>query len=249
MSGLKRWASLFFKVLSSFNTARLFLGNVMGTPPAGKQPEKLKEIKRMFTGLVEETGRVISLREDREAWTLWLEANAILEGLKIGDSVACNGCCLTVVEIQPGRLKFELLEETLRLTNFHALKENALINLERSLPADGRLGGHFVSGHVDAVGTVRRIEPMGKNVFLQVAVPPEFLRYVVYKGSITVDGISLTVAEVNEDSLSVWLIPHTLEVTNLREKKAGDLVNLEFDLLAKYVEKLLSKNRESIPEA
>ncbi len=195
----------------------------------------------MFTGLVEETGKVLSLKEEAEAWVLWLEASIILEGLKPGDSVACNGCCLTVVGIEPGRLKFELLEETLRLTGFHALKENSLVNLERSLPADGRLGGHFVSGHVDAVGKVRLIESRGKNVYLQIAVAPEFLRYVVYKGSITIDGISLTVAEVDEESLSVWLIPHTLEVTNLQERQAGDPVNLEFDLLAKYVEKLMSK--------
>lgn len=194
----------------------------------------------MFTGLVEETGRVVSFAPAQNAWVLQLAAQVVSAGVALGDSVAVNGCCLTVTRFDAGHLWFELLEETRRLTNFSELKPGATVNLERSLKADARLGGHFVSGHIDALGRVEVFEARGKDHYLRVAMPAGSGRYLVHKGSIAVDGISLTVAEVAGDSFAVWLIPHTLAATNLREKQAGSGVNLEFDLLAKYVEKLMA---------
>ncbi|MDQ5977844.1 MAG: Riboflavin synthase [Verrucomicrobiota bacterium] len=193
----------------------------------------------MFTGLVEETGQVVSFAPAQNAWSLQLAAQVVPADVAVGDSVAVNGCCLTVVRYDAGHLWFELLEESRRLTNFKELKPGSLVNLERSLKPESRLGGHFVSGHVDAVGRVEVFEPRGKDHYLRVAAPAGFGRYLVSKGSIAVDGISLTVAEVAGDSFAVWLIPHTLAATNLREKQADSGVNLEFDLLAKYVEKLM----------
>lgn len=193
----------------------------------------------MFTGLVEETGKVVSFAPAQNAWSLQLAAQVVPADVAVGDSVAVNGCCLTVVRFAAGHLWFELLEESRRLTNFNELKPGSLVNLERSLKPESRLGGHFVSGHVDALGRVEVFEPRGKDHYLRVAAPAGFGRYLVSKGSIAVDGISLTVAEVTGDSFAVWLIPHTLAATNLSEKQAGSGVNLEFDLLAKYVEKLM----------
>jgi riboflavin synthase len=194
----------------------------------------------MFTGLVEEVGRVTSFAPAQKAWGLQLAAQVVPADVAVGDSVAVNGCCLTVTRREAGQLWFELLEETRRLTNFGELKPGSLVNLERSLKPESRLGGHFVSGHIDVQGRVEVFEGRGKDHYLRIAAPAGWGRYLVYKGSIAVDGISLTVAEVEGDSFAVWLIPHTLAATNLREKQAGSGVNLEFDLLAKYVEKLMS---------
>lgn len=202
----------------------------------------------MFTGIVEGVGKVVSFEEKKAAWLLKLQApEFIAESLSDGDSLACNGCCLTLVGRDGNELSFELLEETIRLTSFEGVKSGSLINLERPLAANARLGGHFVTGHVDTRSKVEVFEQRGKNVYLKVAVPEEFTNYVVYKGSVAIDGISLTIAEAHKDSLAVWLIPHTLEVTNLSECKAGKLVDLEFDILAKYVEKIATGNREKSP--
>jgi riboflavin synthase len=192
----------------------------------------------MFTGIIEETGRVVAFTEGADSWRLQVAAQLVPTDVQPGDSVAVNGCCLTVTKFDAGNLWFDVLAETRRLTNFSQLAPGALVNLERSLRADARLGGHFVSGHIDAPGRVEVFEARGKDHYLKVQAPAGFARYLVYKGSIAIDGISLTVAEVTDDSFAVWLIPHTLAATNLRSKKAGDAVNLEFDLLAKYVEKL-----------
>jgi len=192
----------------------------------------------MFTGIIEETGRVAAFVPGTDSWQLQIAAPLLPAGVKLGDSVAVNGCCLTVVRFDSTHLWFDVLEETRRLTNFALLAPGALVNLERSLRADSRLGGHFVSGHVDTLGRVAGFEPRGKDHYLQVAVPAGFSHYLVSKGSVAVDGVSLTVAEVAGDSFAVWLIPHTLAGTNLRGKKTGDRLNLEFDLLAKYVEKI-----------
>jgi len=192
----------------------------------------------MFTGIVEETGRVASFRAQAAAWRLQIEAGATLAGVVPGDSIAVNGCCLTVVQTDERHFYFDVLEETRRLTSFAALQPGAAVNLERSLSFNGKVGGHFVTGHVDAQGRIEIFEPRGRDHYLKVRVPGGFARYLVYKGSVAIDGISLTVAEVEGDSFAVWLIPHTLAATNLREHSAGDGVNLEFDLLAKYVEKL-----------
>ncbi|WOO43287.1 riboflavin synthase [Rubellicoccus peritrichatus] len=195
----------------------------------------------MFTGLVEETGKVVAFEEGANSWKLTLEATLVLGDLAIGDSLACNGCCLTVTEIHGNHLVFDLLDETVRLTSFHRYGVGDLINLERSLAVGARMGGHFVSGHVDTKGQVEVFEERGKSTYLKVQSPSEFLKYLAYKGSITIDGISLTVAEVHEDGFSVWLIPHTIAVTNLHQRQVKDPVNLEFDLLAKYVERIVQK--------
>lgn len=192
----------------------------------------------MFTGIIEEVGQVVAFTQAKDAWSLQISARLVPADVALGDSVAVNGCCLTVTRFDAGHLWFDVLEETRRLTNFNELKPGSAVNLERSLKPDSRMGGHFVTGHIDALGRVEVFEPRGKDHYLRVRTPAGFGRYLVSKGSVAIDGISLTVAEVEGDSLAVWLIPHTLAATNLREKKAGSGVNLEFDLLAKYVEKL-----------
>ena len=192
----------------------------------------------MFTGIIEEVGQVVTFAPAKDAWSLQLSAKVVPADLAVGDSVAVNGCCLTVTRFDAGHLWFDLLEETRRLTNFSELQPGSAVNLERSLKPESRLGGHFVSGHIDALGRVEVFEPRGKDHYLRVSAPAGLGRYLVSKGSIAIDGISLTVAEVAGDSCAVWLIPHTLAATNLREKRTGSGVNLEFDLLAKYVEKL-----------
>lgn len=194
----------------------------------------------MFTGIVEETGRVVSFTRGEAAWRLVVEASAVLTGTALGDSIAVNGCCLTVVANDSGRLHFDLLEETCRLTNLPAAVAGSRVNLERSLRADSRMGGHFVSGHVDGRGKILTFEPRGADRYLRVQCPAAFRNLLVPKGSISIDGVSLTVVEVQDDWFSIWLIPHTLEVTNLGGRCAGDEVNLEFDLLAKYVDRLLA---------
>ncbi|MDI1337892.1 MAG: riboflavin synthase [Lacunisphaera sp.] len=195
----------------------------------------------MFTGIIEETGRVASFQPAADAWQLQLAAKVVTGDVALGDSIAVNGCCLTVTKFAAGHLWFDVLEETRRLTSFAQLAPGSAVNLERSLRADSRLGGHFVSGHIDAPGRIEVFEPRGKDHYMRVQVPAGQGRYLVYKGSVAIDGISLTVAEAAGDSFVVWLIPHTLAVTNLGEKKVNDTVNLEFDLLAKYIEKLAAR--------
>jgi riboflavin synthase len=167
----------------------------------------------------------------------------VLEGTAQGDSVAVNGCCLTAVGLDGGAITFDVLEETRRLTNFRSLAPGAPVNLERSMRTDGRLGGHFVTGHIDGTGLIEAFGPRGADHWLRVRGPSGCGRLLIHKGSIAVDGISLTVAEVDGDAFAVWIIPHTVEVTNLRASRAGDAVNLEFDMIGKYVEKLLESRR------
>jgi len=194
----------------------------------------------MFSGIVEEAGKVVSFQAGEAAWRLVVAADRAGEGLAVGDSLAVNGCCLTVAEASPGRFSFDVLEETRRLTNFSRLRAGAAVNLERSLRFDGRVGGHFVTGHIDGVGRILELERRGQDIFLKIRAPEGGGRHLVHKGSIAVDGISLTLAEVEDDDFAVWIIPHTIEVTNLRESRVGDLVNLEYDMLGKFVEKLLA---------
>jgi riboflavin synthase len=194
----------------------------------------------MFTGIVEETGTVAAFTQGAEAWRLQINASVALAGVAAGDSVAVNGCCLTVAAFDARSLSFDVLEETRRLTNFSRLDHGAAVNLERSLRFDGKVGGHFVTGHIDGLGTVEVFEARGKDHYLRVRASAGSGRYLVHKGSIAIDGISLTVAEVSGDTFAVWLIPHTLAVTNLSAQRVGGAVNLEFDLLGKYVEKLLA---------
>jgi len=195
----------------------------------------------MFTGIVEERGEVVRLVEHAKGVRFEVRAAFVSAagGVAIGDSIAVNGCCLTVTAIRDGALEFDLLAETRRVTNLRTLAPGAVVNLERSLRFDGRLGGHFVSGHIDATGEIAVLEPRGGDVYLRVNVAAGYRHYLVSKGSIAIDGISLTVAEVHDDGFAVWLIPHTLSVTTLGVRRVGDRVNLEFDLLAKYVERLV----------
>lgn len=201
----------------------------------------------MFTGIVEEKGRALSFEEGEGSWRLEVAVSLVSEGTRIGDSIAVNGCCLTAVAVEPGRLAFDILEETRRVTNLRGIRPGSSVNLERSLRHDGRVGGHFVTGHVDALGEIVALEPDGKDVILKVAAPEAFAKYLVYKGCIAIDGISLTVARVSGSEITAWLIPHTLEVTALSERKAGDAVNLEFDLLAKYAERILQGEASANP--
>ena len=199
----------------------------------------------MFTGIVEETGTVTEIIESSTSIRLRVRSEICGSDARLGDSIAVNGCCLTVVDLVPSSdatiLRFDLLRESWNRTNLHAAKTGSAVNLERALLADGRLHGHFVSGHIDTTGTIQTFEKRGADWYLRVQAPADLLRYVVFKGSIAVDGISLTVAEVTAETLAVWIIPHTYEVTALRERKPGDLVNLEADLLAKYVERIIAK--------
>ena len=193
----------------------------------------------MFTGLVEETGEVLSFHTQPESWRLKLRGKLVSEDVQIGDSIAVNGCCLSVTETSKHTLVFDVLEETRLVTNLKDVDLGSKVNLERSLRHDGRLGGHFVTGHVDCVGKIKEIRHKGRDVLLRIEAPKPFRKYLVYKGCIAVDGISLTIAEVSEQTISIWLIPHTLEMTNLGDREKGEAVNLEFDLLAKYAEKIL----------
>lgn len=201
----------------------------------------------MFTGIVEETGTVEKIRESKGGIDLAIRARLCARETKIGDSIAVNGCCLTVAKVQrksrQALLHFDLLRETWKRTNLPFAKRGSLVNLERSLAADGRLGGHFVAGHIDGVGRIARWKRMGADHLLDITASPSVLRYVVFKGSIAVDGISLTVAGVTKSGFRIWIIPHTFEVTALRERKAGDAVNLEADVLGKYVEKFMAARR------
>ncbi|MGC6424432.1 MAG: riboflavin synthase [Lentimonas sp.] len=192
----------------------------------------------MFTGIVEETGTVVSFEERANSWRLVLNAAVVTKDLNLGDSVAVNGCCLTAVAFTDTQIEFDLLAESKRLTSIDRVGPGGKVNLERALLPTTRMGGHFVSGHVDGMGVIEAIEPRGKDFFFRIKPDADKLKYIVSKGCITVDGISLTVSEVDDSGFAIWLIPHTMEVTNLHTKKVGDPVNLEYDLIAKYVEKL-----------
>jgi riboflavin synthase len=193
----------------------------------------------MFTGLVEETGVLLAYQRRDESARLTVRAPLVSTGAQIGDSIAVNGCCLTIIARDGDALSFDLLAETLARTNLGDLAPGAPVNLERALAAGTRLGGHFVQGHIDCTSEILAVEPRGADVLIEIALPGEFAQLVAFKGSIAVDGISLTVAEVGATSFAVWIIPHTLAQTNLRKRRAGDRVNIEFDLLAKYVERML----------
>lgn len=200
----------------------------------------------MFTGIVEETGKVLAVEPSPKSIRLEVAAGVAARQVRLGDSIAVNGCCLTVAAIRRGRaarLSFDLLRETWERTNLSAVTPGSLVNLERSLALGDRLGGHFVTGHVDGTGTITRWRRQGRDHVLEIAAPADVRRYVVFKGSITVDGISLTMAGVTRGGFRIWIIPHTWEVTALRERKVGDRVNLEADLLGKYVERFVGKGR------
>jgi riboflavin synthase len=194
----------------------------------------------MFTGLVEEKGRLIRIaRRDETGATLLIDAPIISPTIALGDSVSVNGCCLTVTRQEARELSFDLLQETLLRTNLGSLTEGSIVNLERSLKADGRIGGHFVQGHIDTTIAVRSATHHGQDICLDLEMPPEFAPYIAFKGSVTLNGASLTVASLTEDTFRIWIIPHTASATNLGEIATGDTVNLECDVLAKYAARLL----------
>ena len=193
----------------------------------------------MFTGLVEEVGTVRSIRRGRDSAVLEIGAETVTKGLRTGDSVAVNGVCLTAVSCREDSFSADVMHETLNRSSLAQLRSGSHVNLERAMPADGRFGGHIVAGHVDGVGRILGTEKDGTAVWYRIGADQSVLRYVVEKGSVAVDGISLTVAAVTETDFSVSLIPHTARMTILGEKKAGDPVNLETDIVWKYVEKLM----------
>jgi len=202
----------------------------------------------MFTGIIEETGIVGSIGRTPGSIRLIVQANLCSRNLRPGDSLAVNGCCLTVVKVasrsRSRLVQFDLLRETWERTNLRFARTGSLVNLERALRADGRLGGHFVTGHVDGIGRIVSWERAGSDHLLDIAAAPGIMRYLVFKGSIAVDGISLTIAAVQKKLFRLWIIPHTYEKTALRKRAVGDAVNLETDLLGKYVEKFLTSLKE-----
>ena len=198
----------------------------------------------MFTGLVAELGTVQRLARQGNSYHLTVGAKKVLENLKIGDSVAVNGACLTVVRMDDSGFTADVMPETVRLTNIGSLQPGSKVNLERTLRLCDGLDGHIVSGHVEGLGTIYEQRPEGIAVVVTIATPPELLKYIIKKGSIAIDGISLTVTEVTDTSFSVSLIPHTAKETTLGLKKVGDSVNLETDILGKYVERMLTWNQK-----
>jgi riboflavin synthase len=194
----------------------------------------------MFTGLVESLGKVTSLENLGEQARLTLSIPFAGE-LALGDSVAVNGCCLTVAGMAGDHVHFDVLAQTLRVTSLGKLSAGSAVNLERALRVGDRLGGHFVQGHVDAVGEILSLEENGQDHVLEVSLPQEIHRLCVAKGSIAIDGISLTIADLKRDSSVFWITPHTFANTNLRDAKPGDAVNLEADMLAKHVARLVAK--------
>jgi len=194
----------------------------------------------MFTGLIEEVGTVVAVRSRHGGAELQIAAPRTVKDVNPGESIAVNGCCLTITSCGSDCLTFDLLEETIARTNLHDLRQDSAVNLERALRADGRLGGHFVQGHVDCVAPIIAFDSKGADFRLEVESPEDSRHYVASKGSIAINGISLTVAEVLPRSFAVWIIPYTRRHTNLDRAIVGNRVNLEFDVLAKYVERILA---------
>ena len=195
----------------------------------------------MFTGLIEEIGTVLWIRATDRGTQLQIAAPRVAEKIQSGDSVAVNGCCLTVTARRADQITFDLLQETLDRTNLKTLRRDSPVNLERSLSGDGSIGGHFVQGHIDCTAHIVSFDAAGVDYRLEIELPSEFAHYIAYKGSVCVNGISLTVAEVLPKSFAVWIIPHTRRSTNLSVAQPGDSLNIEFDILAKYVERILAR--------
>ena len=196
----------------------------------------------MFTGIIEETGKIESVANGNKSAIITIIADKVLKGTKIGDSIAVNGVCLTVTSISGNKFTADIMAETIRRSSLGTLKHGSKVNLERAMAADGRFGGHIVSGHIDGTGVIRSLEREDNAVWVEIETPDKLLKYIVEKGSIAIDGISLTVAKLTDDSFSVSVIPHTGEETTLLAKKPGDIVNLENDIVGKYVERLMNFN-------
>lgn len=198
----------------------------------------------MFTGIIEEVGKVSKIHKQGEFAVLTITGKRIFDDMKLGDSIAVNGVCLTVTEFGSNHFSADVMSETLNRTSLGDLQPNSPVNLERAMAANGRFGGHIVSGHIDGIGEISEITPAHNSTWYRIKTSPKLLRYIIEKGSITIDGISLTVVDVDQESFRVSIIPHTLAETNLGTKKIGSIVNLENDIIGKYVEQLLSKGGE-----
>lgn len=204
----------------------------------------------MFTGIIEETGAVASVAKGAKSARLTVEASKIFEDLKLGDSVAVNGICLTVAELGGRKFSADVMNETLSRSDLGDLQVGNKVNLERAMPSDGRFGGHIVSGHIDGTGRITKTERDDNAIWITVSAPSGIMRYIVEKGSIAIDGISLTVARTEKSVFSVSVIPHTGKETSLLGKKIGDTVNLENDIVGKYIDRFLSINKlNSKPES
>ncbi|MBR5485560.1 MAG: riboflavin synthase [Oscillospiraceae bacterium] len=193
----------------------------------------------MFTGIVEEVGTVAAIQKGQKSSILTIQGRVIFEDIRLGDSIAVNGVCLTVTSFADNKFTADVMSETLNRSSLGSLKTGSGVNLERAMAANGRFGGHIVSGHIDGTGTITNIRPDDNAVWYTVKTASKIMRYIVEKGSIAIDGISLTVATVNDDTFSVSIIPHTAKCTILSQKKVGDIVNLENDIIGKYVERLI----------
>jgi len=192
----------------------------------------------MFTGIVEEIGIIKSIKPNSQGLDLTISAKIILDDLKLGDSVAINGCCQTVTNISENTFSVQAVAETVNLTNFKILKQNDKVNLERAATLNSRLGGHIVSGHIDGIGKIISIKNLGNSTIFEIQAPKNIMKYLIYKGSVTINGISLTICEISANSFKVSIIPHTLTNTTFNELKMHSEVNIEPDMIAKYIEKL-----------
>ena len=203
----------------------------------------------MFTGIIEELGHVKSIRKGDVSAQLEIEASTVLEGTKIGDSIATNGVCLTVTSLAPTSYTADVMHESLRRSSLGQLKAGSPVNLERAMALGDRFGGHIVSGHIDGMGRITNIKADGNAIWYTIEAGPDLLRYIVEKGSITIDGISLTVAAIDSSSFKVSVIPHTRAVTSLSARQVGDAVNLECDVIGKYVEKLMQPKEDATAQS
>ncbi|WP_461201788.1 riboflavin synthase [Anoxybacillus sp. TBDG-1] len=200
----------------------------------------------MFTGIIEEIGKIRQMKQTGEAIVLTIEAKKVLQDVQLGDSIAVNGVCLTVTSFTDRFFTVDVMPETVRATSLRTVTVGAKVNLERAMAANGRFGGHFVSGHVDGIGRIVRKQPVANAVYYDIEVPSHLRKYMILKGSVAVDGTSLTIFGLTDRTFTISLIPHTREATILGEKKVGDVVNIECDIIGKYVEQFVSSKREGL---
>lgn len=198
----------------------------------------------MFTGIVEELGTVSIISQSGEAMRLTITANTILSDVRSGDSIAVNGICLTVTSFTASSFTVDAMPETMRATSLRMLGTRSKVNLERAMAANGRFGGHFVTGHIDGIGTIVSKKQHYNAIYYKIEIPDDLLRYCLHKGSIAVDGTSLTIFDIDESSITISLIPHTVSASIIGEKAAGDIVNIECDMIGKYIERFISKPKK-----
>ncbi|SUT92867.1 riboflavin synthase [Actinobacillus lignieresii] len=203
----------------------------------------------MFTGIIEEVGKIAQIHKQGEFAVVTINATKVLQDVHLGDSIAVNGICLTVTSFSSNQFTADVMSETLKRTSLGELKPNSPVNLERAMAANGRFGGHIVSGHIDGTGEIAEIIPAHNSTWYRIKTSPKLMRYIIEKGSITIDGISLTVVDTDDESFRVSIIPHTIKETNLGSKKIGSIVNLENDIVGKYIEQFLLKKSADEPKS